>query len=142
MPPDKTVDTVLMIIAGGLLVMGLGSFALGWVVRTYDRLRTGAMSSTNAGYQNFAPSSLETDARQTRDAPALPKMKAEELLTLCRLMRVHGIGREEAQAAFTASGLPFNNNVWASAKPSPAAHLTPVAGRPTDADFPYQPIDN
>jgi len=39
MPPDKTVDTVLMIIAGGLLVMGLGSFALGWIVRTYDRLR-------------------------------------------------------------------------------------------------------
>jgi hypothetical protein len=69
-------------------------------------------------------------------------MKAEELLTLYRLMRGAGIKREDAQAACAACGLPFNNNVWARADPPPPARITPVAGRPTDADFPYQPIDN
>jgi len=137
MPPDKTVDTVLLIIAGGLLVMGLGSMALGWVVSTYDTL----MSRVKEAPAQSSPSSLETDARQTRDALAPPRMKAEELLTLCRLMRSAGINREDAQAAFMASGLPFNNNVWASAKPPPPPHITPVAGRPTDADFPYQDIN-
>ena len=141
MPDDKTIDFVVAFIMIGLLALGLGSWLLGWLVKTYDRLRAGAMSSAVAGDQKSRPSSLETDARQTPDALAPSKMKAEELLTVCRLMRAYGIKREDAQAAFTASGLPFNNNVWASAAPPPASHITPVAGRPTDADFPYQPID-
>jgi hypothetical protein len=40
MPADKTIDTVLMIISIGLLAMGLGSMALGWIVKTYDRIMT------------------------------------------------------------------------------------------------------
>lgn len=138
---DNTVDFVVVFVTVGMLVAGLGSVALGWVVKTYDRMRAGAMSSAGAGDQKSRPSSKETDARQTPDTPAPPRMRAEELLTVCRLMRAAGIRREDAQAAFMASGLPFNNNVWASAAPPPPAHVTPVAGRPTDADFPYQPID-
>lgn len=141
MPTDQTVDFVIMFLVIGMTVLGLGSVALGWIVKTYDRLTAHTMSSAGAGDQKASPSSLETDARQTPDAPAPAKMKAEELLTVCRLMRAYGIKRDDAQAAFIASGLPFNNNVWASAAPPPASHVTPVAGRPTDAEFPYQPID-
>jgi len=138
MPADKTVDFVVMVVVFGMLAAGLGSWLLGWVVKQYDVL----MSRVKEAPAQSLPSSQETDARQTRDAPALPRMKAEELLTLYRLMRGAGIKREDAQAACAACGLPFNNNVWARADPPPPARITPVAGRPTDADFPYQPIDN
>ncbi len=37
MPADKTIDTVLMILAIGALTLGLGSVALGWLVRQWDR---------------------------------------------------------------------------------------------------------
>lgn len=37
MPADKTIDTVLMIIAGGLLAMGLSSLLIGWMLRQWDR---------------------------------------------------------------------------------------------------------
>lgn len=145
---DNTVDFVVVFVTVGMLVAGLGSLALGWVVKTYDRVRGGAMSSAGEDAPQSPPSSIdrrETDARQT---PPPPKMQAEELLTLCRLMRAASIKREDAQAAFTACGLPFNNNVWTRAATPPPAHVTPVAGRPTDAkfetdaDYPYQPIKN
>ncbi len=38
MPADKTIDTVLMIIAGGLLTMGLVSMLIGWLARVWDRI--------------------------------------------------------------------------------------------------------
>lgn len=37
MPADKTIDFVVMFLTIGLLVLGLGSVALGWLVRQYDR---------------------------------------------------------------------------------------------------------
>ena len=133
MTTDQTIDTVLAIIAFGALGLGLLSMLVGWLVKTYDQL----MSRWVAGEVAPAASSLETDARQPPDAPAPPKIRAEELLTLCKLMRLAGIKREDAQAAFTASGLPFNNNVWASAAPPPPAddYRTPIAGRATSADY-------
>ena len=145
MTTDQTTDMVLAIIAFGALGLGLLSMLIGWVVKTYDRLRGRAMSSAGDLAPQSSPPSQdqrETDARQTTPAPALPKRRAEEFLTLCRLMRAAGIKREAAQAAFMASDLPFNNNVWARAEPPPAAHVTPYAGRATDADFPYQPLEN
>lgn len=39
MPPDQTIDKVLLIISGGLLIMGLGSALLGWILRTLDRVK-------------------------------------------------------------------------------------------------------
>jgi len=76
-----------------------------------------------------------------------PRIKAEQLLTLYKLMRQAGIGRDDAQAAFKASGLPFNNNVWRDAEPPARAaqvdddeFVTPFAGRRTRASYyPDQP---
>lgn len=39
MPPDKTIDTVLLILALGCLTLGLGSVALGWAARVWDRVK-------------------------------------------------------------------------------------------------------
>jgi hypothetical protein len=52
MPADKTIDTVLMIIAGGALTLGLGSVLLGWLVRQWDHIMsrstaTGATQNSN-----------------------------------------------------------------------------------------------
>jgi hypothetical protein len=92
--------------------------------------------------------SKETAIETDRQTEQTPRIKAEDLLTLCKLMRAAGIGREDAQEAFRVSGLPFNNNVWAKAIPSQgsaeSSYVTPIVGRPTsarfetDADFPYQ----
>ncbi len=131
MPADQTIDFVVMFLTLGCLALGLGSMLLGWLVKQYDAL----MSRWTPAERAPRPSSLETDARRTPDAPPLPKMKAEELLTLYKLMRVAGIKREEAQAAFTQSGLPFNNNVWTRAAPPPDSYRTPIAGRTTSADY-------
>lgn len=38
MPTDKTIDFVVMFLVLGLLFLGLGSWLLGWVVRTWDRV--------------------------------------------------------------------------------------------------------
>jgi hypothetical protein len=38
MPDDKTIDFVVAFVAIGMLTLGLGSVALGWAVRTWDRL--------------------------------------------------------------------------------------------------------
>lgn len=37
MPADQTIDMVLLIVSVGLLTLGLGSIALGWLVRVWDR---------------------------------------------------------------------------------------------------------
>lgn len=106
------------------------------------------MSRSEGTTPPSSASSLETDARQTRDALETAKPKAEEYLTLCRLMRKAGINREDAQAAFKVCNLPFNNNVWRDAAPAASTdeseYRTPIVGRPTNAkfetdpDFPYQ----
>lgn len=38
MPSDQTVDFVVMFLTVGLIVLGLLSFLIGWVVRTWDRI--------------------------------------------------------------------------------------------------------
>lgn len=85
-------------------------------------------------------SSLQTDARQTPDRPMMPKPTPDQLLTLYQLMRRHGIKRDDAGVAFRAAGLTLDNNAWSKAQPPAEApsHVTPIAGRPTDADFPYE----
>lgn len=85
-------------------------------------------------------SSPKTDATQTPYRPTPNKSKAEEYLTLCQLMRAHGVKRDDALAVFQTCGIPFNSNVWRDAAPPEPAQITPIAGRPTDADFPYEPI--
>ncbi len=88
--------------------------------------------------------SLETGNQTDRQTEIAPRIKAEELLTVFKLMRAAGIGREDAAAAFKAAGLPFNNNVWRDAEPPARAvedeFVTPYAGRRTKASYyPEQP---
>jgi hypothetical protein len=88
--------------------------------------------------------SLQTDGVQTDRQPATVKPGRVELLTLYSTMRAAGITREQARPALKAVGLPLDNNLWAEAAPPEAPHVTPYAGRPTnarfetDADYPYQ----
>lgn len=88
-----------------------------------------------------AASVLETDAGRTPDGRTLSKPKAEEYLTLCKLMRAAGINRDDALSAFKACGIPFNSNVWRDAAPPPPAddYRTPIVGRPTRAVFETDP---
>ena len=55
-------------------------------------------------------------------------------------MRAAGIGRENARAALRGVGIAFDNNLWTDAAPPPNVHLTPIVGRQTDAQFPYEPL--
>lgn len=113
------------------------------VVNTYRVDDVDNMSSAAYSEPPSRGPSLETDSETDRQTEQTPKIKAEELLTVCKLMRAHGIGREDAQAAFKASGLPFNNNVWRDAAPAskPTQEedddvlITPYAGRRTKASY-------
>lgn len=83
-------------------------------------------------------SSLGTDAGRTQDGQAAHKIRGEELLTLYQLMRRYNIPRDEAQAALKACNLPMSNGTWAKAAPPPPEEppqVTPIAGRPTRAQF-------
>lgn len=108
------------------------------------------MSSVGSDTLPSRSLSLETEPQTDRQTEQTAKIRAEELLTLFKLMRKAGIGREDAQAACKASGLPFNNNVWRDAAPpskavQPADEnddelITPYAGRRTRASYyPDQP---
>jgi hypothetical protein len=99
--------------------------------------------SDNTPAQSPRPS-LETGNQTDGQTDMQPRIRAEQLLTVYKLMRAAGIGREDAAAAFKAAGLPFNNNVWRDAEPK-SEHVTPIVGRPTsarfditDPDYPYQ----
>ena len=80
MPPDATIDKVLLIISGGLLAMGLGSALLGWLVRAWDRVKT---------FQPAAPimsreieqvaADEQTDTRQTMVSDAEILLNRTEL---------------------------------------------------------------
>jgi len=115
-------------------------------VKKYVGPRPSVMSRWEEKGMVDRPSSLETQKQTDGQTEPQPRIKAEELLTLCKTMRAAGISREDAAAAFKASGLPFNNNVWAKAAPVNLAgnYVTPIVGRATNAqfetdrDFPYQ----
>lgn len=105
------------------------------------------MSREGDGAPLSSPSSLETQNQTDRQTEQTPPIRAEQLLTLYKTMRAAGISREDAQSACKASGLPFNNNVWAKAAPAAqpeSQYITPIVGRrtsavfETDQDFPYQ----
>lgn len=126
----------------------------GWIVdeetvNDYENSDPYVMSRSDDSPSPSLRPSLETGNETDRQTEPAARIKAEELLTLCKVMRAAGIGREEASAAFKASGLPFNNNVWRDAAPAQsragdAEYRTPIVGRPTsakfetDPDYPYQ----
>lgn len=104
------------------------------------------MSRSAGNTPEIAPSSLQTDASQTAARPMMPAPTREQILDIFRVLRVAGIKREVIQGPWRAAGLKFDNNLWAQAAPPPEepTAITPIAGRPTNAQFPdhelsYQP---
>jgi len=126
-----------------VVILGVIGLMVGWSKfldwrESVKRSGAAVMSRASADPIADAPSSedgRETDARRTPIVLPERKIRAEELLTLCTLMRRYDIPREAAAAAFKAVDLPFNNNVWSKAAPEEPPTLTPIAGRPTAAQF-------
>lgn len=86
------------------------------------------------------PSSLQTDSAKVSDRRMIPAPTQNEMLDIYRLMREHNIPREKARPVLKAAGLPLDNNLWTqAAPPEPEAeeYVTPIAGRPTPAQFKY-----
>jgi hypothetical protein len=106
MPADKTIDTVLMIIAGGALTLGLGSVLFGWLVGQWDRLMsrgaaTGATQNGNQEPANRAFSSGETNYEPTETPQRIAEIRAEsftlgETQALARLVAEKKIGLTDA----------------------------------------------
>lgn len=99
MPADKTIDTVLMIIAVGLLTLGLGSVMLGWIVRQWDSLmsRRAGLAVDHNGNEDRANRALSLD-ETNNESGETPQWVAEtraESFTL---------GETEALARLVVSG--------------------------------------
>jgi hypothetical protein len=142
MPDDRTVDFVVMFLVFGMVGLGLLSMAVGWVVNLF---RGDVTSSNPSPPPDYAPSSLQTDDRRTPDRPMIPLPSRDVMLDTYRTLRKLGMAREEARMMLRALGLPLDNNLWTQAAPPPPEHVTPIAGRPTAAQFPddeleYQPL--
>lgn len=139
MPADQTVDFVIMFLVVGLVSLGLLSMVVGWAVRVWDRIVNRSqivMSRSEGDDPETAPSSLQTDSRQTADRPMIPVPTPEKTLDIFRVLRAAGIKRETISAPWRAAGLPFDNNLWTqAAPPEKPVSMTPIAGRPTSAEF-------
>lgn len=138
MPADRTVDFVVAFVVIGMVAAGLSSMAIGWIVNRYREMSGRAMSSA----ENVpAPMPLSSKDGQDDGRTDGNPIGRAELLTLYTVLRKYGVPREEIRPVLKGVRVPLSNDVWASAAPPPPVHVTPVAGRPTDADFPYQPLD-
>jgi hypothetical protein len=106
MPDDKTIDFVVAFLAIGLLTLGVGSWLLGWLVRTWDRVmsRTGADLTVESQTQDarnraFRPSETNSETNETSQRVA--EKRAElicfgETEALARLIVAEKIGLTDA----------------------------------------------
>jgi len=78
MPPDAVIDKVLLILSGGLLAMGLGSLAVGWIVRTWDRFVNRSQVVMSRENDQTAADE-QTDDRQTKVSEAEILLNRTEL---------------------------------------------------------------
>jgi hypothetical protein len=78
MPDDKTIDFVVAFLAIGLLTLGVGSWLLGWIVRTWDRFvnHSQVVMSHESGQTE---SDDRTDDRQTMVSEAEILLNRTEL---------------------------------------------------------------
>jgi len=81
--------------------------------------------------------------RQTAPTDNRPREVAlisrDVMLDMFRLLREYNVPREKARSVLKAAGLPLDNNLWTAAAPDDDTHLTPIAGRPTKAQFEQDP---
>ncbi len=99
------------------------------------------MSRSTLDARPSAPSSVQTRPDETPDQTNDAAARRVKLLDTYKPLRKLGMSREDARVFLTRWNIPLDNNLWAAAAPPADPHITPVAGRPTDADFPYQHID-
>lgn len=120
---------VLLVLA---LMVGWGKFV------KYVNNKPEIMSHRHDRAHVHDASSLETDSRQTADRPTMLVPTREQTLDIFRAMRAAGMKRETISGPWRAAGLKFDNNLWTEAAPPPPEEppqVTPIAGRPTRAQF-------
>lgn len=138
---ELAIGVIMTIIIGAALaiIVGWGKF-----VEWRERVKSNGpvvMSRASSPAPQHTASALETDVRQTPDKPMMAVPTPEQMLDIFKVMRAAGIKRETIGAVWRAAGLPLNNNVWSKAEPLPPEPLTvtPIAGRPTSAQFADDP---
>lgn len=141
---NAALDMIVALIAVSALVIGLLSMLVGRLVAWWDRVRSVkhsqnsnavVMSRSRENERPSLPSSLQTDSRQTADRPMIPMPSRDIMLDIYKLLRKHGVPREDARPVLKAAGLPLDNNLWSQAAPPEPIAVTPIAGRPTSAAF-------
>lgn len=95
----------------------------------------GVMSRNENAVPPSTPLSQRQTAPQTDRQAVPPVLPRNVMLDMYRLMRKYGIPREEARPIIKAAGVPLDNNLWTLAAPDDDTQLTPIAGRPTSAQF-------
>jgi len=155
MPDDKTIDFVVAFLAIGLLALGLGSWLLGWLVRTWDRFVNRSQNVTSSD-QGQTDRTDQTNGRTNERSPH-DQLWQEFLLdrTRTRLIAVmvdSELTVSEIRNLLKGESAAIGIEIEAARQrlglaPS-APYRTPVAGRPTsarfeqtDADYPYHPIE-
>lgn len=134
-----------MIFAGGVTILIIGFLwfyiarpmleDFGLIVNDIEDEAIHVMSRSDVVSPPSAPSSLGTDGATDGRTAQPARVNAEQLLTLYKLMREHGIKRDEAASALRVAGLPLSNDVWANAAPDDDVLVTPYAGRRTRASY-------
>lgn len=98
------------------------------------------MSRSPADDGTYGASPLQTDRRQTTDRPTMLVPTRAEMLDIFKVLRARGVKRDELRGPWRAAGLPLDNNLWTEATPpDDDTHITPIAGRPTRAQFEADP---
>jgi hypothetical protein len=75
MPDDKTIDFVVAFVSIGMLILGLGSVALGWVVKIYDRIMSRGIAQTGQTAQTDQQTDQVSEADQWLDRLELDRTK-------------------------------------------------------------------
>ncbi len=139
-------NTLGDVITWGLIIAALivvpYKIAKAWlwpIVKDFFVSAPDVMSRSEEDDRPAAPLLLQTDDRQTPRPAQWPKLTPDETLDICKVLRRRGFLRDEARLIFRAFHQPLDNNLWAAAAPDEDTHLTPIAGRPTKAQFEQDP---
>lgn len=112
-----------------------------YVVNRYEEDDAPIMSRSEETHAPSMPSSLQTDGRQTADRQPAAQPSRDVMLDTYKRLRKLNMSRDEARTMLKALGLPLDNNLWTQAAPAEdeIIRVTPIAGRPTKAQFETDP---
>lgn len=128
-------DMIILIIVVGALAIGLLSMLVGKVVDWWDRFVNSSQVVMSRAEQD-ATENTPLSLRQTEPQTDRPPLTREIMLDVYKLLREHNVSRERARPILKAAGIPLDNNLWTQAAPPPEPiSVTPIAGRPTNAEF-------